>query len=402
MGHTIQRRAGWSALAAAALTGLLTAGTLPTAATEAAPRAGGRYADARFLDLDIGEVGPLGTTGFRGSYGSAHSESTGQDSADYRDPDGVERYAKTSGQKVTRTSYNDAQLTADNSLTGLDLTLGDPAIRLLHIGTVHTHAMCVPEPYGPYAQAYVRTDSNTINVLGRQVPVGTTSLEVSGAELGHPDTLGTSTLKVSYEQHEDPPGGAAVRGNAATASVRITVTGQLRNRQGEVVYDGPITSMELGKVEARCGEDRPSPSPSASSSQVPPPESPGPQSPGPTDPTPEPSDEPSSETPAPTPTPSDTESPEPSPSGSATPTPSPTQTPTPTPSSTGSESVPPATGTPSTPSTPTAPSTPGKPDKPGPSLPDTGLSYLAAALLAGLLASVGLVLLYVSRGRRPE
>lgn len=50
---------------------------------------------------------------------------------------------------------------------------------------------------GPYAQAYVRSDANSIGVLGRRVPRGTTSLDVTGSELGRPDTIGRSTLTVT-------------------------------------------------------------------------------------------------------------------------------------------------------------------------------------------------------------
>ncbi|MFE7368917.1 hypothetical protein [Streptomyces anulatus] len=110
---------------------------------------------------------------------------------------------------------------------------------------------CIPAPIGPLALAYARTDSNTIGVLGCQVPTGTTQLEVAGAELGAND-VSTATLTVQYDQIEDPAGGVYQPQTSARAGLDITITGNLRDEDGQELYDGPLVDVELGHVDVTC------------------------------------------------------------------------------------------------------------------------------------------------------
>ncbi|MGW5987105.1 hypothetical protein ACWFRT_03655 [Streptomyces anulatus] len=106
-------------------------------------------------------------------------------------------------------------------------------------------------PIGPLALAYARTDSNTIGVLGRQVPTGTTLLEATGAELGA-DDVSTATLTVQYDQIEDSAGGAYQPHTSALAGLDITISGSLRDEDGQELYDGPLIDVELGHVDVTC------------------------------------------------------------------------------------------------------------------------------------------------------
>jgi len=140
---------------------------------------------------------------------------------------------------------------------------------------------------------------------------------VSGTELGEPTTLGSdNTITVRFTRHEEPAGGGQTPGvYTARAWVDIVATGVLRNPAGQEVYDGPITTVRLGAVEAHC-ETVVTPSPSPSSSSP----SPSPSPSESVSPSPSPSPSPSgSQTRTPLPSGSSGAPPEPSPSGSGTP-----------------------------------------------------------------------------------
>ncbi|MFC1416264.1 hypothetical protein [Streptacidiphilus cavernicola] len=238
-----------------------TALTLLTGSSGAAERAASaQSASARLVQLSVSAVAPLGTVAFQGTYGTADSPDIGTDDpGSFDDPDGVLDYVTLTGNKVTRTSNTTAKVYAQAQSSGLTLTLPD-ATSLVDItpkagsvSTLDSYAECIPAPVGPYALAYARTAGAQIEVLGRQVPVGTTVLPVTGADLNHPATLGNSTLTVNYVPHQEPPGGAATAGvGTAHAWVEIEVSGVLRDTRGAQVYSGNIVSMRLGDVTATC------------------------------------------------------------------------------------------------------------------------------------------------------
>lgn len=259
------RRPGTALLLTAALAtaSATTALALLSGTSGAAERAvGGQSASARLVRLDVSPVAPLGTTAFQGTYGTADSPDIGtEDPGSFTDPDGVLTYITLTGSKVTRTSNTTAEVYAQAQSSGMTLSLqgGSSFIDISRtsgsVSSLDTFAECVPEPVGLFAFAYARTAGAEIEVLGQQVPVGTTTLQVTGADLHHPATLGDSTLTVTYLPHQDPPGGAPTAGvGTAHAWVDITVTGVLNDTTGTQVYSGDIVHLRLGDVYANCAQ----------------------------------------------------------------------------------------------------------------------------------------------------
>jgi hypothetical protein len=359
------------ALRAAAL-GAVTA-SLALAVSPSAPgaraaesdRAAGQGAHAELAELTLTPVASLGIDRFHGTYGIADSPRVGtSDNGDFTDPDGVLTYLVPTGQRVTRTSNASAQASAQAQISGVTLMIGTTEWAQMRpkvgsIGSLDTYAECTPPPIGPYAQAYARTDSNELEVLGHTVPLGTTTLHVTGAELHHPSTLGDSTLTVTYEEYQDPPGGAPAREYTAHAGLRVHVTGTLVSTQGDTLYQGDILDLRLGEVTADCS---PATSPSPTPTKV---------------------------TPTPTPTVVHPTSPPPSPTASASPSPSPTASASPSPLPT----APPASPSPGGPGAP-GPGPTAPPGGPG-SLAGTGsptLLWLLGLSATLILAGTGLVL----------
>ena len=260
------RRPGTALLLTAALAtaSATTAFALLSGTSGAAERAaGGQSASARLVRLDVSPVAPLGTTAFQGTYGTADSPDIGtEDPGSFTDPDGVLDYITLTGSKVTRTSNTTAEVYAQAQSSGMTLSLqggSSSFIDISHtsgsVSSLDTFAECVPEPVGLFAFAYARTAGAEIEVLGQQVPVGTTTLQVTGTDLNHPATLGDSTLAVTYLPHQDPPGGAPAAGvGTAHAWVDITVTGVLNDTTGTQVYSGEIVHLRLGDVYANCAQ----------------------------------------------------------------------------------------------------------------------------------------------------
>ncbi|MFE2374991.1 LPXTG cell wall anchor domain-containing protein [Streptomyces sp. NPDC059398] len=351
---------------AAALAGVLLMYSAADRAGAAPPGTPGTTS-AELVHLNISRVPALHTEAFDGTYGTAGSPplNGGEDTGDFSDPDGVLAHYKD-GTHAVVTSNADAKHYAKVDAAGIEVRLRDADLITTppagSVGSLNTYAECTPPPYGPYALGYAHTDGQQIGILGHRVGVGTTELQVSGAELGEPDTLGVNTLRVTFTQHVVPADEVQTPGAyEAEAWFDVKVSGALRDPEGEVVYDGPIAGARLGEVHARCGPESPSPSPSPTDTGT---ESPSPSpsptesdspSPSPTDtgsPTPSPTE---TESPMPSPSPTDTEppSPSPSPTGTESPTPSPSPTdtgsPTPHPSPSPSDSD---SGTPAPPPTP--------------------------------------------------
>lgn len=336
---TYRRRAAVRAVlgvtAAAALAGVCFAAVSPGAAA-----AEGDVATSTLADLTVSDVPVAGLTAFHGVFGTAGSApDAGLDEGDFSDPSGVLQHLTVHGNGVALTDAEPEKNYAQAQASGFTLALTRPDF--LSVGSLDSYTECLPAPVGPLALAYAHTDSDEIDVLGHEVPPGTTRLDVTGAELGV-DSVSTATLTVVYDRFEDPSGGAYQPVSSARAGLDITITGTFRDTDGAVAYDGPVTRLELGHVAVTC------------------------EAPTPTDtgtPTVTPTD---TGTPTVTPTPTDTGTPTVTPTDTGTPTPTPTDTGTPTPTPTGT-----GTGTP-TPPTPTPtgsescpPSTTPKPHHPG-------------------------------------
>ncbi|MEV6832879.1 hypothetical protein [Amycolatopsis sp. NPDC051102] len=309
-------------------------------------------AAATLVRLTTLPVEALGLDAYTGRYGMAESAAAGDvDDGDFSDPDGMLRRIGVA-TKTTRTSADPAKNWAQAQLTALEVKVkGKPFLR---VASLDSYAECVPPPVGPWALAYNRTDSGVISVLGHVLRAGRNEVGVTGAELGVPE-IGASTLTVVVTPFQDPAGQS--RQDYARAGLDIDVTASLKDKDGKAVYDGPLTSLRLGEVEAHCGARPPTSS---------------------TAPSPSPS-------PSPSTSPSTSLSTSPTGSSSVTTT-SPTSTEA---SPSGSVSVTPSPGTPG-----------GTTPPPGGSLAATGVGALPAqaATLVVLLAA-GLALLAVARRR---
>ncbi|MFJ6907725.1 hypothetical protein [Streptomyces griseoluteus] len=238
-------RAALAVCTAAAATGACFAMASPGALA-----ADGDVATSVLADLTVSDVPAAGLSGFNGTFGTAGSPPDGGlDQGDLSDPSGVLDRLTVRGQAVARTDAEPTRNWAQAQASGFTLSLNERDF--LSVGSLDAYAECLPAPIGPLALAYARTDSNTIGVLGRQVPTGTTQLEVTGAELGA-DGVSTATLTVQYDQIEDPAGGGYRPQTSARAGLDVTISGVLRDDDGQVVYDGPLVDVELGHVDVTC------------------------------------------------------------------------------------------------------------------------------------------------------
>ncbi|MFJ1800735.1 hypothetical protein [Streptomyces sp. NPDC088180] len=229
--------------------------------------ADGDVANSILADLTISDVPAAGWDGFSGTFGTAGSPPNGGlDNGDLSDPSGVLDYLTVRGQAVVRTNAEPERNWAQAQASGFTLSLNERDF--LSVGSLDAYTECIPAPIGPLALAYARTDSNTIGVLGRQVPTGTTQLEVTGAELGA-DDVSTATLTVQYDQIEDPAGGAYQPQTSARAGLDITISGNLRDEDGQELYDGPLIDVELGHVDVSCAGTTSPPVTTAPPSQPP-------------------------------------------------------------------------------------------------------------------------------------
>lgn len=280
----VRRSAVRAALAVTAAATLTAAGF--TMASTGARAADGDVATSVLADLTISDVPAAGLDAFNGVFGTAGSPPNGGlDNGDLSDPSGVLNYLTVRGQAVARTNAEAAKNWAQAQASGFTLSLNERDF--LAVGSLDAYAECIPAPIGPLALAYARTDSNTINVLGRQVPTGTTQIEVTGAELGAAG-VSTATLTIQYDQIEDPSGGGYQPQSSARAGLDITISGVLRDEEGQELYDGPLVDVELGHVEVTCdGTTSPpvtTPPPTSPPPTTPPPTSPPVTTPPPTQP----------------------------------------------------------------------------------------------------------------------
>ncbi|MFJ6489076.1 hypothetical protein [Streptomyces californicus] len=341
----VRRSAVRAALAVTAAATLTAAGF--TMASTGARAADGDVATSVLADLTISDVPAAGLDAFNGVFGTAGSPPNGGlDNGDLSDPSGVLNYLTVRGQAVARTNAEAAKNWAQAQASGFTLSLNER--NFLAVGSLDAYAECIPAPIGPLALAYARTDSNTINVLGRQVPTGTTQIEVTGAELGAAG-VSTATLTIQYDQFEDPSGGGYQPQGSARAGLDITISGVLRDEEGRELYNGPLIDVELGHVDVTCDGTTSPPT-------TPPPTSPPPTTVPPT-------------SPPPTTIPPTSPPPTTIPPTSPPPTTIPPTSPPPT-------TIPPTSPPPTTPP-PTRPPTPTPtPTKPGPTHePDYGYGY---------------------------
>ncbi|EOD69721.1 hypothetical protein [Amycolatopsis vancoresmycina] len=247
------------------LTGLaVAAGAVTLALAVPVPRSSAP-ATATLVRLTTSPVEALGLDAYTGRYGVAESAALGDvDNGDFGDPDGMlDRIGIAT--KETRTSADPAKNWAQAQLTALELKVkGKPFLR---VASLDSYAECVPPPVGPWALAYNRTNSGVISVLGHVLHAGRNEVSVTGAELGAPE-VGRSTLVVVVTPFQDPA--AQSRQDYARAGLDIDVTASLKDGDGKAVYDGPLTSLHLGEVEAHCGARPPTsstvPTPSTSPS----------------------------------------------------------------------------------------------------------------------------------------
>ncbi|WP_234320832.1 hypothetical protein, partial [Streptomyces sp. NRRL B-1381] len=234
----VRRSAVRAALAVTAAATLTAAGF--TMASTGARAADGDVATSVLADLTISDVPAAGLDAFNGVFGTAGSPPNGGlDNGDLSDPSGVLNYLTVRGQAVARTNAEAAKNWAQAQASGFTLSLNER--NFLAVGSLDAYAECIPAPIGPLALAYARTDSNTINVLGRQVPTGTTQIEVTGAELGAAG-VSTATLTIQYDQFEDPSGGGYQPQSSARAGLDM----------GRELYNGPLVDVELGHVDVTC------------------------------------------------------------------------------------------------------------------------------------------------------
>ncbi|MZF55617.1 hypothetical protein GTX53_17530 [Streptomyces sp. SID5594] len=247
--HPGVRRSAFRAALAVVTAATVTAAAFTMAGT-GARAADGDVANSVLADLTIADVPAAGLDAFAGVFGTAGSPPNGGlDNGDLSDPSGVLDFLTVRGQAVARTNAEPERNWAQAQASGFTLSLNDRDY--LSVGSLDAYAECIPAPIGPLALAYARTDSNTIGVLGRQVPTGTTQLEVTGAELGA-DDVSTATLTVQYDQIEDPAGGGYQPQSSARAGLDITISGVLRDEEGQELYDGPLVDVELGHVDVTC------------------------------------------------------------------------------------------------------------------------------------------------------
>ncbi|MEW2522302.1 hypothetical protein [Actinacidiphila alni] len=310
-----------------------------------AARAAGEAATAELVDLTLTPAPPLGVPGFSGRYGTAASAAgTGEDPGDFSDPSGVLGHMTVVGATTARTNAEEARNYAEAQAGGFTLALNSGTPDFLTVGSLDAYAECVPPPVGPFAFAYARTDGSVIEVLGHTVPVGTTTISVTGAEMGAPG-IGGGTLTVTYQPYQHPPAGSPTPGlTAADAGVDITISGTFTDTAGAPAYDGPLVDLRLGHVAVSC--DTTTPTPTDSTHTTTPTQTPtGTPTPTPTDsgpvtPTTPPTTAPPTQTPTVAPT---TGPPTQTPTGtptSGTPTPTETGTPTRTPTRTPTSSAP--------------------------------------------------------------
>ncbi|MBW4720206.1 hypothetical protein [Saccharothrix obliqua] len=359
----------WAAatLALGAVTALVVlSGVVPVSAVRAVP------ARAVLVRLDTTRVPAIGLEAFSGEYGRAISPAPGvEDNGDYSDPDGVLTRVEISTANV-RTSASASKNFAQAQLTGMEVHFRTQELLEVRpvvgaVASLDSYAECLPPPIGPLALAYSRTDSAEITVLGRRVGAGTTNLEITGQDIGV-DTISRGTITSTVTPHQDPA--TQSRQSTAEAWLDIRIDGTFTDTSGNVVYQGPVTSVRLGEVRVECEAAPPTTTTTPPGADPPPtdttaPTTSPPTGPPPTDPT---------STPPPT---------GPPPTG-----PAPTE-----PAPTGAEptGVEPPTGTPPAPAG-------GKPP-----LADTGLRGGTAWWVgAGLVLPIaGVAALLVARRRNP-
>lgn len=331
-----------------------------TSAAQAPP-----FASSTLVALTITDTADtLGVDGFTGSFGTAGTPDTSLPadnvSGDFSDPDGVLDHASMTGGPTSRTSWAAIvnQLTAQAQFAGVRFRLAGED-DFVAIGSIDAFASCGPPLLEP--TAYLRVDAGQIRVLGTSAGPGTTTLDVTGDQLGL-DTFETGMLTVTVTIIEEttPPASAAAR-------LEVSISGSFQDASGNTVYEAPVFDTTVGDVAVECLTDTPTESPSPSVSPT---------------------------TPSPPVSPSPTASPTPSPSPTPTPTPTASTTPTATPTATPSEQPTPGPTTPGPgPASPRTPAPPGPPPAPdGTSLPATGLSLPAWWGAVSVLAGVALVL----------
>ncbi|NRQ40291.1 hypothetical protein HII36_51985, partial [Nonomuraea sp. NN258] len=270
-----------------------------------ATAAAGDLAHANGVELNVTDIPAVGQPSFSGTWGTASVENDpGTDSGDWSDPDGVQNYVTLANRQIDAHGTDDPTAwEASAQLVVMQLTLNPNATQpLLTTGNIETHARCrPPDP----AQASVQAAPGTITVLGTPVNPGTTQVSATGAQLGYP---GVDHADLTVVRTDNTSTNGSV---SASADMTISISGRLYDAEGNVIYDGPITTATMGHVEVTCAPDT---TPTITPTITP-------------TPTPTPTITPTT---SPTPTITPTTSPTPTPTPTITPTTSPTPTPTPT------------------------------------------------------------------------
>ena len=250
--------AGGTALAGAGL-------PAPAAAarTAAAQAASAHAAASTLITLTVDSVPALALNAFQGSYASSTvAQNGGDDSADgAHDPAGVldritlDQPAQSKTHSDPAKNWADAQPSMEYSLHGK---------KLYSISSVDAHAECAPS--SPGATTYVHTAPDSVNVLGKAISTGKTTVPVTGTQIGisgvdHGSLDVTYTTAATQEQQT-----AAV---SAHAHMDLSISGVFYNSSGKQLYSGPLQRLRLGDVQVACQTAGPTPTTSTSSTAPP-------------------------------------------------------------------------------------------------------------------------------------
>lgn len=228
---------------------------LPASAATAAPA---RAAASTLITLTVTGVPALGTDSFQGSYAtSTVAQNGGDNSADTADPTGVLDRITVNQPAPSKThsdparNWADAQPAVEYALHGK---------KLYSISSVDAHAECTPSSSAP--TTYVHTTADSVNVLGKSIPAGKTTVPVTGAQLGAAG-VDHGSLTVSYTTAATQE--KQTSSVSAHAHMDLDISGVFYDSAGKQLYSGPVQKLRLGDVQVACQSTGATPSTSASS-----------------------------------------------------------------------------------------------------------------------------------------
>lgn len=209
-------------------------------------------AESTLVELSITEIPPIPVDAFAGLYGTATTPDTTQtsdeDLGDFSDPDETLTYVTVNGTEVVETSWDSAsgQLTARANATSFELDYNE-VNDFLTAGSVDAYARCIDRGD---ALAYARSDGSQAEVLGRGVANGVpTLITVTGDELNMPSVsvANLTVLEQTVENVVNEPGQIS-----AEAYLHYTITAELYDDNGDLIYSGSMVDMKLGHVVVEC------------------------------------------------------------------------------------------------------------------------------------------------------